>query len=234
MSKRDYLKDADVAFAAQMVQFKENIGHYAPVLNLLAAEVTLQAADADYFAYCVACQGVFQAGSQQWTRWKNLIRDGGNPPSTGAPVFPTFPEAVPAVAPGIEDRFRALVREVKGNTKYNEAMGKALGIEGPEATPPDLNTVQPVLKATVTGTHVHVDWGWQGHSAYLGVCELQVDRGDGKGFTLLAYDTTPGYDDTQPFPVAATQWTYRAIYCVDDTPTGHWSAPVSVMVVQPG
>jgi hypothetical protein len=39
-------------------------------------------------------------------------------------------------------------------------------------------------------------------SAFLDICELQVDRGDNKGFVALAFDTTPGYNDTQPFPTA--------------------------------
>jgi hypothetical protein len=34
-----------------------------------------------------------------------------------------------------------------------------------------------------------VNWGWQ--SQFLDKCELQVDRGEGKGFVLLAYDTAP-------------------------------------------
>ena len=55
--------------------------------------------------------------------------------------------------------------------------------------------------------------------------ELQVDRGDGKGFVFLTYNTTPGYTDTAPLPVAPVKWTYRGIYRV-----GVWSKPVSVTV----
>ena len=55
-----------------------------------------------------------------------------------------------------------------------------------------------------------------------------MDRGDGKGFIPLAFDTTPGYMDTQPFPAAPVKWTYRAIYRVDDNQVGQWSKPVSV------
>jgi hypothetical protein len=43
-------------------------------------------------------------------------------------------------------------------------------------------------------------WGWRGNSADLDSCEGQLDRGDGKGYGLLAYDTMPGYTDTQAFP----------------------------------
>jgi hypothetical protein len=39
-------------------------------------------------------------------------------------------DGVAPVAPGIEVRYRALVKQIKGNPAYNEAMGAALGIEG--------------------------------------------------------------------------------------------------------
>jgi hypothetical protein len=60
--------------------------------------------------------------------------------------------------------------------------------------------------------------------------ELQVDRSDGKGFVLLAYDTTPGYIDSTPFPTTATKWTYRGIYRVGDAQVGQWSKETSVTV----
>ena len=74
-----------------------------------------------------------------------------------------------------------------------------------------------------------VRWGWQGKSAFLDLCEIEVDRGDGQGFKLLAYDTTPNYLDTLQ-PTTAAKWTYRAIYRVGDARVGQWSAPVSIAV----
>ena len=70
----------------------------------------------------------------------------------------------------------------------------------------------------------------KGNAAFLDVCEIQVDRGDGKGYGLLTYDTTPGYVDTQPFPATPTKWTYKAIYRVGDAQVGQWSNPVSITV----
>ena len=169
-------------------------------------------------------------GSQQWTAWKNLERDGGSPPASGAPVAPNFPAAVTPVAPGIEARFRALVQSIKTSANYNPAIGQALGIEGAVQTGPNLATIQPVIDAVNSGSHVLVKWGWGGNRAYLDMCELQVDRSDGNGYVLLAYDTTPNYNDTQPFPAAPVKWTYRAIYRVGDTRVGQWSLPVSVTV----
>ena len=112
-----------------------------------------------------------------------------------------LPAAVPAVAPGIEVRYRALVKQIKGNPAYNEAIGAALGIEGSEQTAPDLTTVQPIITATITGGQVAVGWGWGGYVAFLDICEIEVDRSDSKGFVMLTFDTTPNYTEERN-PVA--------------------------------
>jgi hypothetical protein len=230
MPKSDYLNANDDLFAAQTHTFQLNIGSYATLLGITPTQVTSQAADSDYFAYLLACQQGMQNGAQQWTAWKNLTRGGGTPPATGAPVLPTFPTAVSAVPLGIEARFRALVKQIKAHASYNSSIGQALGIEGPEQTGPDLTTLQPIIDAGINGNRVEIDWGWGGHSAFLDMIRLDVDRGDGKGFIFLANDTTPGYTDTNPFPATPTKWTYRAIYIVGDVQVGLWSNPVSVTV----
>jgi len=230
MPKLDYIQTNDDLFNAQQKTFKGGIGSYAAVIGVTAAQIAGQSADADYFDYTLKSMAVMANGGQQWTAWKNLTRGGGTPPASGAPVAPVFPAAVPVVAPGIEARFRALVQSIKTNAGYNPAIGQALGIEGAQQTGPDLTTIQPIIDAIISGNHVNVKWGWGGNSAYLDICELQVDRNDGKGFVLLAFDTTPGYTDTQAFPATPAIWTYRAIYRVGDAQVGVWSLPVSVTV----
>ena len=232
MPKGNYIQSNDNAFSAQMKTFKLTVPDYAVPLGITPAQMAAQAADSDYLDYALKCLGIMQNAAQQWTAWKDLMRDGGTPPPTGAPVAPKLPDAVPAVTPGIEARFRALVKQIKASPNYNVAIGDALGIEAAQQTPPDFTTLQPQIDITATGNRVDVDWGWQGYSAYLDMCELQVDRGDGKGFVLLAIDTTPGYTDTATFPAAPTKWVYRAIYRVGDTQVGLWSNPVSVTVPQ--
>ncbi len=230
MAKSDYIATNDDAFNVQQQTFKNGIGGYSALLGLTAAQIAAQAGDAAYFDFTVKSLAVMVNGAQQWTAWKNIERGGGTAPASGAPVAPVFPAAVPAVAPGIEARFRALVQSIKANANYNEAIGQALGIEGSQQTGPDLTTIQPTIDAIISGNHVNVKWGWGGNSAYLDICELQVDRNDGKGFGLLAFDTTPGYTDTQAFPATPAIWTYRAIYRVGDAQVGVWSLPVSVTV----
>ena len=228
MPKSSSINPADEAFGAQLQTFKNAIPAYSATLGLAPAVVTAQAADADYFSYTIMCQQIMLGGSRQWTAWKDLARYGGDLPPSGAPVAPVFPAAVPPVAPGIEPRFRALVKQIKANSAYNAAMGLALGIEGAQQTGPDLATIQPDISAIINGTNVDISWNWGGFSNFLDQLELEVDRGS--GFGLLAIDTTPGYTDTQAFPAAPAKWTYRAIYRVGDNRVGQWSKPVSVTV----
>jgi len=230
MSKSDYIRANEDAFAAQLMTFKTNIGSYATVLGLTPAEINGQAADALYFGYVLAVRQLMQNAAQQWTAWKDLLRGGGPLPNTGTPVAPGLPASVTAVAPGIELRFRSLVKQIKAHAKYNTAIGEALGIEGAQQMGPDWTVLQPEISAKRTGDQVLVGWGWGGHRASLDMIELQVDRSDGKGFLLLAYDTTPGYTDTTPLPSTLTQWTYKAIYRKGDQRVGLWSKEVSITV----
>jgi len=230
MAKGNFVQGNDNAFSAQLITFQTNIGGYAAILGVTPAQVAGQKADSDYQDYVLKCLGIMQNAAQQWTTWKNLTRGGGTPVVGGAPVSPVLPPAVPAVAPGIEIRFRALVKQIKASPNYNVAIGNALGIEGSQQTPPDLTTIQPQIDVALDGNQIDVNWGWGGYGAYLDLCEIQVDRGDGKGFILLAYDSTPGYTDTAPLPVTPAKWTYRAIYRVGDSQVGLWSSPVSLTV----
>ena len=75
-----------------------------------------------------------------------------------------------------------------------------------------------------------IGWGWSGYSTFLDLCEITVDRADGNNFIPLAYDTTPGYEETTPHPTTPTKWTYKAIYRIADHQVGQWSPAVSVIV----
>ena len=127
-------------------------------------------------------------------------------------------------------RILAAVQDIKNGHKSDDAIDAELGIVGGAAAGPDLGTITPILSVRVVGSHVEVKWGWQGYSAWLDSCEIWVDRGDGKGFVLLTIDTTPNYNDTQPFPTVKAAWTYKAIYRVMDAQVGLWSPAVSLSV----
>jgi len=230
--QKDYLAHDDEGRAQQFIVFRDNIGQFLVPLGIQTTDedIVQQALDAGRFRAVVDFQATMQQAAQSWTAEKNYERDGVGtaPGGQNVPVLPAnFPAAVPA---GITPRFRLLVKRLNGNSKFTDAMAKALGVQGTDQVAPDLTTVQPDIDVVISGNHVEVDWGWGGNVNYLDMCLIQVDRGDGKGFVDLCYDTTPGYNDTQPFPAVPTKWTYRAIYRVDDANVGLWSKIVSLIV----
>lgn len=171
-----------------------------------------------------------QNSAQQWTALKNLVRNGDVTSEGINPGAPTLPAPVPTVAFGVEKRFRALVRQIKASANYNASIGEALGIEAAHRTAPDMSSLHPEISAFISGNHVTLKWGWGGYGVWLDMCELHVDRGDGQGYRLLAYDTTPCFTDTAPFPDAPARWKYKAVYRVGDGRVGQWSREISITV----
>jgi len=228
MSKQYYLATSETGKANNFIQFRDNIGPYVATLELAAADITQQAADAAYFQALLPLCGTMTDASRQWTKWKSITLAGDLGDEPVLPAKPTgFPPSVP---PGIVTRFTTLVRTIKNHKNYTPPIGQILGIEGEESSGPDLDVVHPALTLALSGGSVRVGWGWEGYSNYLDLCEIQVDRGDGRGFQLLTYDTTPSYEDTAPHPAAPAKWTYRAIYRIGDHQVGQWSPDVSISV----
>lgn len=232
MPKADFLATDDNGKATQFILFRDTIAQYLPVLTILPADADIvqQAADATRFRAIVDFCASMQNAAQGWTAEKNYERDGGDTAPTGQ-IVPTLPAGFPpAVAAGIVRRFRDLVKRIKAIKSYTETIGQALGIEGAVQSGPDMATLQAILTLTIIGNAVLIGWGWQGYSAFLDLLEIQVDRGDGKGWVFLAMDTTPNYTDTFPHPATPTKWKYRAIYRVGDAQVGVWSNTVEITV----
>lgn len=216
-----------------LTNFMNTIGDLATALGLTPAQVTAIKADCAWLIYVI---GTWLAAVRPWTLG---CTDALNEAQTGSggspqvlPVFnlPALPTGVTAVNPGALLRIFALVQQIKTSGKCTDAMARELGIVGAEKTGPDPATLLPVITAKIVSGQVLVGWNWGGFRAWLDACEIQVDRGDGKGFVMLTIDTTPDYTDTQPFPTAPTKWSYKAIYRLGDAQYGLWSAPVSVTV----
>jgi len=213
--------------------FHNKLTPYQATLGLSPAQVTAAIADARFLIYVM---GSWLATARPWSlsctkaATEAMTGDGAN--LCVLPVFtpPTPPTGVIPVKTGALDRIFTLVATIKNSSSYTEAIGSDFGIVGSSLTAPDLATVQPVLTATVNGRRVDIDWGWEGNAQFLDMCEIQVDRGDAKGWGLLAFDTTPNYTDNATFPTTLTRWKYRAIYHQDDAQAGLWSAEVSVTV----
>ena len=225
---KDYIPQNDAGFLQFITAFDTNLPTYAEALGITAAQMASVTADKDYFTYLTGSLEVMRNAGTQWTAWRNLIRDGGS--GTTEAELPVIPAPSAAVPPGIEPRIRALANQIKASPAYNEAIGKALGIVSEAPAAPDLTAVKPALMLKPDGNDVRVQWGWGSNRGPLELCEIHVDRNDGKGFVLLTFDTTPNYVDTAPQPAAPIQWSYKAIYRAKDRQVGLWSDTVSITV----
>jgi hypothetical protein len=208
---------------------------FISTLGLTAPQVTAAVADCGWLVY------VLQTWLPAVRTWAQAGTDAATEAQTGAgtaalalPVWtaPALPTGVVAVNPGALTRIFALVQLIKDGGKCTDAMATNLGILGTAQTAPNPANFKPEISASVAGGQVLVKWGWGGNSAWLDSCEIQVDRGDAKGFTLLTIDTTPNYTDTQPLPPAGQSalWKYKAIYRQGDARVGQWSDVVSLPV----
>ena len=234
MAKNDLIPKTDLAFAAQMRTFQQNIAEHAADLGVTAEQVAGQSADADHYNYVVSGQQQMLNISKAWTIWRKTARKGetatdGTVLAQNSPAA-NLPPAPPAVLPGVEKRFRALLRQIKAHTNYTPTIGVQLGIEAPSLSAPNYETLQPKITAQVIGDQVELGWDWQGYRTFLDLCEFQVDRHDGHGFVPLTHSIHPGCKDVTPFPATPAVWQYRAIFHADGKQVGIWSQLATVTV----
>ena len=213
--------------------YADKIALRAAILGLTPAQVSAIVADCLWLIYVLQhwadSVSTFASGCTQ-TTYTAQSGTGSDPMVLTTHVAPPLPTGVTPQKPGALTRILASVQLVKSSGKCDDATAVELGIVGSALVGPDLTVLMPLIHVLLVSGHVLVKWGWQGFGAFLGSCEIWVDRGDGKGFVLLTIDTTPNYTDTQPLPAALAKWTYKAIYRMDDAQAGLWSAPVSITV----
>jgi hypothetical protein len=210
--------------------FRNKLPLHAAALSLAAGDVTDAQADCDWLIYLLGSWlPVVRSFGESST---NIITEAMTGSGGAAVTLPTFtaPAGGTAVEPGALNRIFNLVQNIRNNTACTDTIASDLGLFGSEQGAPDWNTFGPVLKVTRAPAGITVGWGWQGKRAFLDMIEIEVDRGDGKGWRFLANDTTPGYVDTEPVPASPVKWQYRAIYRVDDIRMGQWSAEAVVVV----
>jgi hypothetical protein len=216
-----------------LVNFANKLPGYAATVGLTPAQSAAAVADALWLVYVLqSWLGAARAFALACTDAATEAQTGDGSALMVLPVFtpPALPAGVVAVNTGALDRILSVASDIKGHSGFTEAIGTDLGVIGPEKGAPDFATLAPAFKVTRTPAGVNVGWGWGGNAEFLDMIELQVDRGDGQGWVMLAYDTTPGYTDTFAQPSALTKWKYRGIYRVGDQRVGQWSAEQTVTV----
>lgn len=222
----DFVKRDDLGFVSQLNNFKTKLPNYQAALGLDPAVITAVENDASFFGFSVTAIDTAKSYSQGWTSLKDNARDGeGSNPinSFPAPVDVTTPPT--AVLPGIETRFRKLVRQIKANSAYTEQMGEDLGIVAPEDT---TTLTAPKLKIKLDGGNPVISFV---KSKSDGI-KLYSKRGAETEFTFLAVDTKSPYTDTRPnlTPGEAETRQYYAFFLKDDEQVGTQSDVIEISV----
>ncbi len=222
-----------------LVNFYLKLATHGAALAVPSGRLATITADARWLVYVLGSWlPAVRAWQKSCTDAAEQAQSGGGGALMALPAFtaPALPAAVgglPAVVPvaeGALERIFKLIAELRPVAACTEMVETDLGIVGPEESGPDFATLQAEITAKVAGNIVAIGWGWGGFRDFLDQLEIQVDRGLGQGWAPLTFDTTPGYNDTHPFPATLTRWKYRAIYRVGDAQVGIWSATVEVAV----
>lgn len=216
----NYLPNSLSELIVWFANFAAKIGGYASTLGLSPAEVTQVQTDNATLQLVINGGEIRRADYQEWVEFRDLVLHA--PIGTPMPPTPT-PGSVGAVPSGAQasiiPRLRALVQRIKAHPNYTQAMGEDLGIEPPEAAPPE----RPTLKARAeTNFQVRLTF-----TMYrMPMIEIQSRRGSEVEFTTIAYDTSSPYLDARAPLVAGQpeQRHYRARYVGrDNQPLGDWS-----------
>ncbi len=227
MSTITFMPSTDSGKADLLTHLATALPSYASLLNISGDDLNLLNADNTSFRYTLQSASEMQAYSQNWTAYKNQLRDGG----TGSAIWPVPPalvQPIPSpVSPGVIPRLSALVGLIKASKSYTEAIGKDLWLIG-TAPVIDPSTWKPILSIQYQAGHPIIAWT-KGHAAAI---EIWVDRGDGNNFTLLTINIEPNTIDKFALPVAnnSQTWQYKAIYLLHDEQVGQWSDVISVLV----
>ena len=233
MALQDYVPDNDGDFCALLAHVSQTLPQYYSTLGIssLTPQVAALIIDATTFTYLCTRQTTLSQAGQGSTRERNRIRfgDPDNPAVLSNLAYPSAPGSPPTpILPGLEKRFRDFVNWLRELPAYEDAIGLALQLVGPQATPPDAAALKPVLPLSLSGNQVQIAWKWQSARSLARALRIEVDRG--QGWELLTIDTQPGYTDKTALPATPQKWKYRAIFIRDDEPIGQWSDVAEITV----
>lgn len=223
-----FIKAEDVEFVLQLTKFADTIPAYAVTVELTPAEVAETKADAEYMIWAFQNSNIYREHSENWTKFKNLIRRGTGGSVTTAPPAPTPPSAPEVtVEPNVQERFSKLVARIKAHRNYTKAMGEDLGIEAASTIFIPEEGKPPFSIRLVAGGKPELVWK-KGH--YDGVLIQRKDEGG--NFVQIGIDMRPNYvDNTATSPVGQSKiYAYRMIYLYKDEQVGEWSDVASISV----
>lgn len=197
MARTDYLPTTDGDLLIWYDHFKTNLMAQQAVLKLSDADIATVTSDGNelhekVFAANAAAAAAHHANHEKKASSGNIL-----------------------------NRVRGVVRRIKSQNEYTDALGRLLGIVGSEANT-DLSTTKPVLTAKDQTGGVVLLRFQKYHSHGV---NIYCQRDDESDFVFLARDTQTSYLDNRPLlmPGKPEQRRYTAVYIYKDVEVGAYS-----------
>lgn len=204
MSLIDFVKRSDADLDEQEANFNVKLPVHAAALNLDPTEVT------SVTAILTGHHTVFAKMISKKAEAKGAVADNVKTKSISVAEF------------------RRIAKKIKASKGYTEAIGKDLGIIGPDVPQPDMDKVKPKLIGIVAA----------------GAATIKFDKGDMEGvkiyskrgsethFTFLGTDTHSPYHDNRPKLVedVPEERQYFAFYFQNDYEVGQQSDIITVVL----
>ena len=209
--------------------YASNLVKYASLLGLAGEETTAILKDITYYGWLLR---TWNPAAQQFavdaTTLKNNIATGSGVDPMPVPVFPSFADAPPPVAPGVVNRLFNQIQRIKLHPAYTDGIGHDLGII---STAKNEDHPVPVFTAALEqgpqGSRVRLDFSKYGHGG------IAIESRINNGLWLpLDHFTQKTVYDERPLAIPGTPESrdYRMRWWDKDQANGEWSAVQTVLV----
>lgn len=228
MAKGHYLPKTEGA----RITWLDNVALKAPNYTGIIAALDVAACaaltdDAAYYAAVVQMSDNVNDFKEAVNQHKTTLTRA--PRGTTLSAFPIIAVAVPTPVPaGIFTRIADLIKQIKGDPNYTEAIGQDLGIVGDEDTF-DISAARPELKLSFSANIVTIKFNKPRQATGIKLFSRRAGEAD---FAFLALDTASPYNDTRSnlTPGTPEKREYKAWFFVDDAIVGLESDIVNIVV----
>lgn len=226
----DFIPQSWAAFAEWLDNFATQLPSVAAKYNLTASLPTV-AADNAWVQYWVQAKFNAKQQEKQLTDFVDIMtggKEGDAQPTVPAWELPADPPA--QVNPGIKQRIRAFVRQIKANPNYTKADGELLGIISPDEGDISPDNYTPDVKF-----HSLSNFALEADFRLYGLDALRIEfRHKGGAWQLAAILTSsPGVFNVIPQTAGvAEQIELRCVFTVKNQNYGNFS-PIYTAVIQP-
>lgn len=148
MSRQSWWPNTLANQAAVAANILAKIDHYAATLGWTPAQVTAVKTLCEQIIAAYNYVDGAKATMQAATQWRELVYY-GEPMGTNSSPIPEFGTAPDMTfVRGCVTQLSKYREQIMGNLNYTDAIGEDLMLVGPEQTPPNPATTEPILKIT--------------------------------------------------------------------------------------